>query len=215
MSATTLDLQVLVYGSSVNDPNDDSRFSGENQRRIEIKLNPRIPMSMMGSMQQKHMWAQGFLQKLGVDVKHTQRWHCEFCDKQARESHLMIASWMHLSPPKLIAYVHLVCNAVTGPCYEKLQMVSMETAIMTGCPPSTPPPFTTANIIFPLAASCGNCKDPNTAKRELNRCSKCKLIRYCGVECQRMDWQRHKEICKTVKDVSWVWKDAPSLRNLD
>lgn len=30
------------------------------------------------------------------------------------------------------------------------------------------------------------------APQDLKRCSKCKQARYCGANCQRKDWPRHK-----------------------
>jgi hypothetical protein len=29
----------------------------------------------------------------------------------------------------------------------------------------------------------------------LKECSRCRLVKYCGAECQRLDWQRHKKEC--------------------
>ena len=28
------------------------------------------------------------------------------------------------------------------------------------------------------------------------RCSKCKIVCYCNAECQKKNWQQHKQICK-------------------
>ncbi|KAJ7770035.1 hypothetical protein B0H16DRAFT_1517107 [Mycena metata] len=36
----------------------------------------------------------------------------------------------------------------------------------------------------------------------MSRCSKCKLVRYCGVACQRDDWGRHKTVCGKITNVS-------------
>eukprot|EP00877_Chromochloris_zofingiensis_P012924 jgi/Chrzof1/7886/Cz02g40010.t1 len=41
-------------------------------------------------------------------------------------------------------------------------------------------------------AACGQAAD------ELKRCSRCKGIWYCGRDCQRMDWPRHKTECEPV-----------------
>ncbi|KAF4628415.1 hypothetical protein G7Y89_g9731 [Cudoniella acicularis] len=33
-------------------------------------------------------------------------------------------------------------------------------------------------------------------RSDLNHCAKCKCAFYCGRECQKQDWKRHKEFCK-------------------
>ena len=38
-----------------------------------------------------------------------------------------------------------------------------------------------------LASSCRTC---NETGKKLKRCMQCKLIRYCGEQCQRKDWAR-------------------------
>ena len=40
--------------------------------------------------------------------------------------------------------------------------------------------------------TCGNCSQPSKTK-----CSRCKLIYYCGVDCQKKDWTSHKKFCKS------------------
>lgn len=43
----------------------------------------------------------------------------------------------------------------------------------------------------------GNC---SVCYREgLNKCSKCNVVRYCSVECQKMDWTKHKTYCSKYK----------------
>lgn len=47
------------------------------------------------------------------------------------------------------------------------------------------------------------CEGPSCDKgaecQTLNRCSQCTLVMYCGVECQREDWPRHKLECSHLK----------------
>lgn len=40
--------------------------------------------------------------------------------------------------------------------------------------------------------SCDICGKDNVS---LNRCSKCRVVRYCGAECQAKAWKRHKKDC--------------------
>ncbi|PVH89725.1 hypothetical protein DL98DRAFT_579513 [Cadophora sp. DSE1049] len=35
-------------------------------------------------------------------------------------------------------------------------------------------------------------------KSDLRKCAKCQCVFYCGRECQRKDWGRHKRFCKEV-----------------
>ncbi|KAL1674369.1 hypothetical protein EV122DRAFT_282100 [Schizophyllum commune] len=37
----------------------------------------------------------------------------------------------------------------------------------------------------------------------LSRCSKCKVARYCNTECQKEDWEMHKQSCK-------LWRTRPA-----
>ena len=44
---------------------------------------------------------------------------------------------------------------------------------------------------------CGNCGIVGLVKA----CKRCKQIAYCGKECQKMDWKRHKPECKPATAV--------------
>lgn len=80
MSGQVLDLTIIVYGSSENDPNDDSRFSGYNQRRVELEFRPPVPKAdMLGNVDRMMTWAKWSIIELLQDIKHSQKWHCEFC----------------------------------------------------------------------------------------------------------------------------------------
>ena len=45
-------------------------------------------------------------------------------------------------------------------------------------------------------AACGIWQTHSSKK--LERCSKCLLVYYCGKECQRKDWRKHKGGCGTI-----------------
>ncbi|XP_054164365.1 ankyrin repeat and MYND domain-containing protein 2-like [Oppia nitens] len=40
---------------------------------------------------------------------------------------------------------------------------------------------------------CGTCGEPNPDKR----CSQCKRVAYCNIECQKFHWNSHKKFCKS------------------
>ena len=41
---------------------------------------------------------------------------------------------------------------------------------------------------------CRVCRDP---AKETKRCAKCMVARYCGPECQRAAWPKHRKVCTT------------------
>lgn len=76
-----LQLTMIAYGSSADDPNDDSRFTGMDQRRVEIHAIPEVPAHLLGDADALTPWAQGVARRAVLDIKHSQNWHCEFCGK--------------------------------------------------------------------------------------------------------------------------------------
>ena len=51
-----------------------------------------------------------------------------------------------------------------------------------------------------VAQICDACLKQST--NNLQRCSGCKYIRYCGAKCQKASWTQHKEECQYLKKVS-------------
>ena len=45
---------------------------------------------------------------------------------------------------------------------------------------------------------CHKCNMTVTGKRKLSKCARCHSITYCGQECQREDWPRHRQFCIPV-----------------
>lgn len=54
--------------------------------------------------------------------------------------------------------------------------------------------------IYQQHIACGNSTcDKKPAKGEkFKKCSKCKIIHYCSVECQKAHWSTHKHCCHTI-----------------
>lgn len=46
------------------------------------------------------------------------------------------------------------------------------------------------------AESCSICLDLNKNKK----CSKCKVVYYCGPSCQQIDWFQHKKVCRSPEE---------------
>jgi len=194
---------MIVYGSTPGDPVNDDRY-GIHQRRVEIVVRPRLPRDNM-TIPEINEFCRLFMAYQWQDVKHTNFWHCEFCDKPTRVSKTNFASWAHLNPPKANAYVHLVCDNVKGKCAKMLRDVDFALSLTAGVPMLPPLDEDTSGSIYPLASSCAKCNTDSSASADLLHCSGCKLTRYCSEKCQKEDWRRHKPFCKTPKDVKWVW----------
>lgn len=188
-AGTQAEVLIIVYGSCSRDPADDERFSGYDQRRAEITLHPIIPPEAMSSMPAKNEWMSNYIKGIGLDVKHSRNWRCEFCRKHARETIWMSASWLHLSPPRMNCYVHSVCDAVQGECAVQLSAVNEEMGRLSGIPANP----ITRNVplppgrAFPMSASCAYCEKDETAthkqKYHLKTCTSCKVTRYCRCVC--------------------------------
>mmetsp|Transcript_44422 Transcript_44422/g.108554 ORF Transcript_44422/g.108554 Transcript_44422/m.108554 type:complete len:111 (+) Transcript_44422:556-888(+) len=57
-------------------------------------------------------------------------------------------------------------------------------------------------FVNPAQYQCGVCGvAPSTLPSgKLLVCSKCKRTYYCGGECQKKDWEKHKPLCKKWRD---------------
>ncbi|KAF7297031.1 MYND-type domain-containing protein [Mycena indigotica] len=55
---------------------------------------------------------------------------------------------------------------------------------------------------------CGNpaCNEQEAQVQEFKRCAGCHLISYCGSECQKTDWRRHKQACKEREQIKQARK---------
>lgn len=63
----------------------------------------------------------------------------------------------------------------------------------------------TMMLTLPMSYQCTVC---GKCGEGVFRCSRCKLSTYCGMECQRTDWSRHKKHCiSKVHDVEYFQKN--------
>ena len=46
-----------------------------------------------------------------------------------------------------------------------------------------------------MSTCCALCSEPSS-----HRCSRCLIVQYCGVICQKKDWKSHKKLCKESAD---------------
>jgi len=56
-----------------------------------------------------------------------------------------------------------------------------------------------------LKEACSHC---GKQRESLKRCSICKKASYCGAECQRAGWKRHKKTCESPVSVDVVWTEV-------
>ncbi|KAI0062435.1 hypothetical protein BV25DRAFT_1855702 [Artomyces pyxidatus] len=47
----------------------------------------------------------------------------------------------------------------------------------------------------PDKRSCAKFGESETINKALRRCGKCRTVPYCSVECQKLDWKEHKNLC--------------------
>ena len=62
---------------------------------------------------------------------------------------------------------------------------------------------------FSEGRMCWNCH----GWENLLKCSGCKKARYCGVECQEADWERHGGYCQSRQEKRWMKLGATSVPN--
>ncbi|KAH8798446.1 hypothetical protein DL96DRAFT_1639411 [Flagelloscypha sp. PMI_526] len=41
-------------------------------------------------------------------------------------------------------------------------------------------------------------------KNAASKCLQCQIVRYCGAECQKLDWPNHRTLCRSLKGGTWV-----------
>lgn len=96
--------------------------------------------------------------------------------------------------PLVYDVAHALCRN-GGSCRKRVDVWDKAWARLMGLtPPLDLSPANEKPPKEPLAKSCAVCNKLGT----MRACGKCKLIRYCGKECQIADWKRHKTICNLV-----------------
>ncbi|KAL1948726.1 hypothetical protein VTO73DRAFT_10532 [Trametes versicolor] len=103
--------------------------------------------------------------------------------------------------------LHFVCDMDEPHVRKGLATMHGMLQQMGGAGPMPSLPKRPAGVSYPLAGSCAFCERDDTASEDesaqLDRCSGCRMTRYCGVECQRKDWPRHKVTCAMVHSVKF------------
>ncbi|KAF9466899.1 hypothetical protein BDZ94DRAFT_1250060 [Collybia nuda] len=124
MMTDTLILTVFVYGPK--------------ESRVEVEMRPKIPPDVQGNLQKLEAWSQEVVFTGGMDVKHSNRWDYEICNKPARETIYNVASWIHLPEPRIVLYIHQICEAGISPCNFILEAQHRRITQEMGLPPQPP-----------------------------------------------------------------------------
>ncbi|KIM39101.1 hypothetical protein M413DRAFT_12412 [Hebeloma cylindrosporum] len=134
---------------------------------------------------------------MAYDLKHTNAWECAGCGEPARETLYDMASWIHLPQPRVVFYSRTVDSSPLRGGKEHLSSSDQ-------CPDEGDDSISDRRY-SPNASTVGEAgwTDESVALTSA-RCGGCKLVRYCGADCQNQDWKRHKKICKTINSVKWV-----------
>ncbi|RPD60279.1 hypothetical protein L226DRAFT_471578 [Lentinus tigrinus ALCF2SS1-7] len=142
-----------------------------------------------------------------MDLKHSKPWTCEFCGAPARETQMQTVPYVFFPICRLPVYVHHVCDMDKPECQAALRAthdrINREhKGIMGPHPPQMGKP---PGEVYPLSASCANCKTDASAdvNAAMKRCGGCKVTRYCSAKCQKEDWPRHKFACKAIKSAEF------------
>lgn len=102
------------------------------------------------------------------------------CGKPSATLVVTPMSWLHRSDdPHIVIFMVAVCEH-GGKCENQARKEVKELIAETG--PGEEGELLTCHC-------CGKMEG-------VARCGRCRLISYCGKECQRADWKRHKRVCK-------------------
>ncbi|KAH9848744.1 hypothetical protein C2E23DRAFT_417762 [Lenzites betulinus] len=176
----------------------------------DIKHSKNWLCEFCGGLLLSVLSAHSLLRRLGT-VKIRIYMHTRTLGRPACESHFQNLSWHHLDPPRLVIYIHFVCAMEAPHVRQGLTQSHNTLNLMQGGAMGPMPAFETfgkrpAGTSYPLAGSCAACQRDDSAEgagASLLRCSRCKMTRYCGVECQKSDWKRHKVACATIHSVNF------------
>lgn len=80
---------------------------------------------------------------------------------------------------ELITQSHHLCDAGWGPCLDQVDELNRKKGVLSGhdVPPHPRYEKRPAEPLHPLAGSCGYCNEDDTARDDMPRCSRCKIIR--------------------------------------
>lgn len=67
---------------------------------------------------------------------------------------------------------------------------------------------TTNSFVPSISLKCGYCG--NTAEK-LQRCARCQLEKYCGIDCQKKHWLQHKKVCQITPKKEEAIPPTPHL----
>ena len=60
-------------------------------------------------------------------------------------------------------------------------------------------------IIQSTSLCCESCKSRSTPHLKIQACAGCRIAHYCSLQCQKMDWTKHKLICTRDNGRKCLW----------
>ena len=190
---------------------------GWSNTKQSIRIVVDVPCSLprMTSTEQ-YMYLLCVIQGIRTETKHSGSWRCFACGARSffflvcpstldlnrvilagKPAHVILHSPMsnlYGKDPLVYDVAHALCRN-GGSCRKRVDVWDKAWARLMGLtPPLDLSPANEKPPKEPLAKSCAVCNKLGT----MRACGKCKLIRYCGKECQIADWKRHKTICNLV-----------------
>ena len=113
---------------------------------------------------------------------------------------------------KKSAHIHCSCGSVSY-CSKECQTLELpdhgkkcsqlaDNSSTSELPPTSPASKAQGHNdypeIVPTSIASSKCAHCAKTKSSLKRCSKCRSVSYCSVECQRLHWLQHKSTCSAI-----------------
>lgn len=116
---------------------------------------------------------------------------CENCDRATVKTIMTPMSWLHdIIDPFVNVWVTAVCGSAG--CEAELRQAMQNTVemIQRDAPVAAGGPGQAGVMELVPCAVCGRVDGTK-------KCSRCKVVAYCGTEHQRADWPLHKHVCSS------------------
>lgn len=107
---------------------------------------------------------------------------CVECGKPAKDVHHTTVDSLLQEPFVVALYSHVMCGGTA--CEWKLQKLNVGVAYCMASGKDSDDPERGSKL------RCSKCKEE---KEGLDSCAGCRTAVYCGKDCQKADWQRHKD----------------------
>ncbi|KAL2037460.1 hypothetical protein N7G274_009740 [Stereocaulon virgatum] len=111
---------------------------------------------------------------------------CVGCGSPAKDALKLPASYLNLVEPMLVVRVTPVCGNKNCDYNVRKQVLEAQSKILRQGKEHESRMYENMD--------CNNC-----GRKEAKRCAGCRMVAYCGQECQKVDWKGHKKACGRKK----------------